>query len=96
MSTCGFWWITDLSTGLGENLAMIKMPNHSADAAVVDGGIGGSGNAFIVSNYSEHKDEAVAFVKFLMSAEEQTLKAEAGEGGLLNVTDVDTSQFYDT
>lgn len=94
MFTSGFWSISDLTTAFGENLAMIKMPNHRATAPLIDGGIGGSGNAFIVPNYSEHKDESVAFIKFLMSAEEQTLKAEMGEGGLLNVTDVDTAAFY--
>ena len=94
MSTGGFWVIDPSQEALGENLGMIKMPNFGADAPLQDGGIGGAGTAFIVSNYSAVKNEAVAFIKHLMSKEEQTLKAESGEGSLLNVTDVDTAQFY--
>lgn len=96
MTTGGFWVIADLRNALGENLGMIKLPNFSPDAPLKDGGIGGIGNAFIVSNYSEHKQEAVNFIKHLMSKEEQELKAGSGESGtLLNVTDVDATQFYD-
>src|SRR5690606_3759095 len=94
MSTGGFWVIDPSQEALGENLGMIKMPNFGADAPLQDGGIGGAGTAFIVSNYSAVKNEAVAFIKHLMSKEEQTLKAESGEGALLNVTDVATAQFY--
>jgi raffinose/stachyose/melibiose transport system substrate-binding protein len=93
--TSGFWSLADSRNALGDNLGMIKIPNFSADAPVKDGGIGGAGTAFIVSNYSQHKQEAVNFVKHLMSKEEQEQKAASGEGGsLLNVTDVDASQFY--
>lgn len=78
---------------MGDNLGMIKLPNYSPEAPILDGGIGGSGDCIIVSNYSEHKDEAVQFIKFLMSKEEMELYAASGEGGLLNVTDVDIRQF---
>ena len=94
-STAGFWAITSLQEALGDKLGMVKMPNFSAEAPIQNGGIGGVGNALVVSNYSQVKDEAVAFIKFLMSKEEQTLKAESGEGRLLNVTDVDTAKYYD-
>lgn len=94
MTTGGYWVITDAREALGDNLGMIKMPNFSPEAPLQDGGIGGAGTAFVVSNYSERKDEAVAFLKFLMSKEEQERKAESGEGSLLNVTDVDATQFY--
>ena len=50
----------------------------------------------IVSNYSEVKEQAVNFIKHLMSKEEQELKAASGEGSLLNVTDVDTSSTTPT
>lgn len=95
ITTGGFWVITSLQEALGDKLGMVKMPNFSPEAPLQDGGIGGVGNALVVSNYSEVKDEAVAFIKFLMSKEEQELKAASGEGRLLNVTDVDTAQFYD-
>lgn len=94
MTTAGFWIISDARKALGDRLGMVKIPNYSQDAPIKDGGIGGAGTAFIVSNYSAHKEEAVAFIKFLMSKEEQELKAESGEGSLLNVTDVDTTPYY--
>ena len=95
MTTAGFWVISDARTALGDNLGMIKMPNYSPEAPLQDGGIGGAGTAFVVSNYSEVKDQAVAFIKHLMSPEEQALKAESGEGSLLNVVDVDTAAYYE-
>lgn len=95
MTTGGFWVITSVQEALGDKLGMIKMPNYSPEAPIQDGGIGGVGNAFVVSNYSQVKEEAIAFIKFLMSKEEQTLKAKSGEGRLLNVTDVDTAEYYD-
>jgi raffinose/stachyose/melibiose transport system substrate-binding protein len=93
-TTGGFWVIEPLQEGLGDKLGMVKMPNFSADAPLQNGGIGGVGNAFVVSNYSPVKDEAIAFIKFLMSKEEQELKAKSGEGRLINVTDVDTAKYY--
>lgn len=95
MTTATFSVISDARTALGENLGMIKLPNISPSAPLQDGGIGGAGTAFIVSNYSEVKDQAVAFIKFLMSRDEQQLKAESSEGSLLNVTDVDTAALYE-
>jgi raffinose/stachyose/melibiose transport system substrate-binding protein len=94
MTTAGFWIISEGRDALGDSLGMIKMPNYSPEAPIKDGGIGGAGIAYIVSNYSQHKDEAVAFIKYLMSKEEQALNAQSGEGSLLNVTDVDTSKYY--
>ena len=94
MSTAGFWAIAPLRDGLGDKLGMVKMPNFGPEAPVQDGGIGGIGNAFMVSNYSAVKDEAVAFIKFLMSKEEQELKAKSGQGRLINVTDVDATALY--
>ncbi len=94
MTTSGFWTLSDARTALGDTLGMVKMPNYSPEARIQNGGIGGTGDAFIVSNYSAVKDQAVAFIKFLMSPEEQALKAESGEGSLLNVTDVDVKPYY--
>ena len=94
MTTAGFWAIAPLREGLGDKLGMVKMPNFSPEAPIQNGGIGGIGNAFMVSNYSAVKDEAVAFIKFLMSKEEQELKAKSGQGRLINVTDVDATDLY--
>ena len=79
---------------MGENLGMVKIPNYRADAPIVNGGIGGPGHALFVSNYSDQKDLAVKFIKFLMSPEEQVFKAQSGMSTLLNVTDVDGTQYY--
>ena len=94
MTTATFSILTDAREALGENLGMVKIPDYSTDAPLKSGGIGGAGTALIVSNYSGVKEQAVNFIKHLMSKEEQELKAASGEGTLLNVTDVDTSQYY--
>jgi raffinose/stachyose/melibiose transport system substrate-binding protein len=94
LTTAGFSTLNDAREAMGENLGMVKNPDYSTEAPLKSGGIGGAGTAFIVSNYSQVKEPAVDFIKFLMSAEEQALKAESGEGSLLNVTDVDTSAYY--
>ena len=94
LTTGGIWIANDALPSMGENLGMVKIPNFSASAPIVNGGIGGPGHALFVANYSEHKDEAVAFIKFLMSPEEQVFKAQSGQSTLLNVTDVDGTQYY--
>jgi raffinose/stachyose/melibiose transport system substrate-binding protein len=94
LTTNGAWSITDYGTALGDKLGMVKLPNFNADAGILNGGIGGSGQCLIVSNYSQQKDAAVAFIKYMVSAEEQTEKAKSPTGGLINVTDVDATQFY--
>jgi ABC-type glycerol-3-phosphate transport system substrate-binding protein len=95
MTTATFGIISNAREALGDNLGMIKLPNISPEAPLQDGGIGGAGTALVVANYSEVKEQAVAFIKHLMSPEEQQLKAESGEGSLLNVTDVDTADVYE-
>lgn len=94
MTTATFSILSDAREALGENLGMVKIPDFSTEAPLKSGGIGGAGTALIVTNYSEVKEQAVNFIKHLMSKEEQELKAASGEGSLLNVTDVDTSQYY--
>ena len=94
MTSATFSILSDAREALGENLGMVKIPDYSTEAPLKSGGIGGAGTALIVSNYSEVKEQAVNFIKHLMSKEEQELKAASGEGSLLNVTDVDTSQYY--
>ena len=92
-TTAGSWIINDGVKALGDNFGMVKIPDFVETAPIVHGGIGGPGTAFLVSNYSGRKDLAVAFIKFLMSKEEQLKKAESGEGAILNVTDVDFKNY---
>jgi raffinose/stachyose/melibiose transport system substrate-binding protein len=94
MTSATFSILTDAREALGESLGMVKIPDFSTEAPLKSGGIGGAGTALIVSNYSQVKEPAVNFIKHLMSKEEQELKAASGEGSLLNVTDVDTAQYY--
>ena len=95
MMTGGFGSIDNLREFFGDNLGMIKLPDYSADAPVTGGGIGGPGVAFIVSNYSENKEAAVALVKFLESPAELTLRAESGEGHLVNLAGINAADLYD-
>lgn len=95
MTTGGFGSIDDFREFFGDNLGMIKFPDYSADAPITHGGIGGPGVAFIVSNYSKNKEAAVALVKWLESPAELTLRAESGEGHLVNLAGFDASALYD-
>ncbi len=90
----GFWIISDARSALGDALGMAKMPNYSDDAPIKNGGVGNVGSAFVVSNYSQHKQEAVEFIKFLMSKEEQEQKAKDSTNNLVNVKDVDPDKLY--
>lgn len=88
------WGIEDMRQALGDNLGMQKLPDFSANVPVRNSGIGGSGTALIASNYSRHKAEAVKFIKFLLSEEEQTRRASDPNEGLINAVDVDVSKIY--
>jgi raffinose/stachyose/melibiose transport system substrate-binding protein len=94
MTTAGSWLIGDATKALGDDLGMVKIPDFIETAPITHGGIGGPGVALIVSNYSPNKELGIAFIKFLMSKDEQEKKAASGEGRLLNVTDVDVSKYY--
>jgi raffinose/stachyose/melibiose transport system substrate-binding protein len=94
MTTAGSWIINDGVKALGDNFGMVKIPDFIETAPITHGGIGGPGTAFIVSNYSPNKELGIAFIKFLMSKDEQEKKAASGEGAILNVTDVDFSKYY--
>jgi len=95
MTTGLFGSIDDMRGFFGEDLGMVKLPNFSADAPLLDGGIGGAGVAFIVSNYDPNVDAAVSFVKFLMSPAELELRAQSGEGHLVNLAGIDAAALYD-
>jgi raffinose/stachyose/melibiose transport system substrate-binding protein len=95
MTTGLFGSIDDLRVPFGDDLGMIKLPNFSADAPLLDGGIGGPGVAFIVSNYDPNIEAAVSFVKFLESPAELELRAQSGEGQLVNLAGFDAATVYD-
>lgn len=94
MTINGPWPIGDLRQALGNNLGMHKLPDFSPIVPVRNSGIGGAGTALIVSNYSKHKLEAVKFIKFLLSKDEQARRAADPNEGLINATDVDVSKIY--
>ncbi len=85
--------ITEARAALGEDFGMLRVPDYNESVQLHDGGVGGVGNSFVVTNYSKHKKEAVEFIKFLMSKEEQIHKIKSGEGSLTIVNDVDTKEY---
>jgi raffinose/stachyose/melibiose transport system substrate-binding protein len=95
MITGGFYNIDTMREFLGDDLGMIPIPDFSADAPITGGGIGGPGVAFIVSNYSQVKDAAISFVKFLESEEELLNRANSGEGHLVNLANINATEIYD-
>jgi raffinose/stachyose/melibiose transport system substrate-binding protein len=94
MTLDGPWPIADLRKALGDNLGVHKLPDFSTSSPIRNSGIGGAGTALIVSNYSKHKDEAVKFIKFLTSKDEQTHRAADPGEGLISAIDVDVSKLY--
>lgn len=95
MTIGGYWVIPDARKALGDDLGMMRIPNVNGDVKLPDSGIGGVGSNFVITNYSKHKKEAVDFIKFLSSKEEQENKFKAGEGTLTVVTDVDIAKLND-
>ncbi|MBO9608380.1 MAG: sugar ABC transporter substrate-binding protein [Paenibacillaceae bacterium] len=87
--------ITEARKALGDNFGMMKVPDYNESVQIHDGGVGGVGNAFVVTNYSKNKKEAVEFIKFLMSKEEQINKIKTGEGSLTIVNDINTNDYID-
>jgi len=85
--------ILNFSKEMGDNVGFMKIPDFSEDVKIHDGGPGGVGAAFVVTNYSEHKKETADFVKFLMSKEEQINKIKSGEARITVVNDVDVNEY---
>ncbi|CAK4845635.1 unnamed protein product [Aphanomyces euteiches] len=85
--------ILNFSEVMGDKMGFMKIPDFSEDVKIHDGGPGGVGAAFVVTNYSEHKKETADFVKFLMSKEEQINKIKSGEARITVVNDVDVNQY---
>jgi len=79
----GAWLIPDLKKNLGDKFGMIKIPDYNSTVVSSGTGLGGVGSAYFVTNYSEHKAEAVEFLKFLTSKEEQELLLKSGESSLV-------------
>ncbi|MCQ6564040.1 ABC transporter substrate-binding protein [Paenibacillus mendelii] len=93
ISPGGHGGIVSLRKVLGDDLGMMKIPDFSNDVAIHDGGVGGVGAAYVVTNYSENKKETVEFIKFILSKEEQIHYIESGEGSLTVTNDIDISQY---
>lgn len=85
--------ILNFSKEMGDKVGFMKIPDFSEDVKIHDGGPGGVGAAFVVTNYSEHKKETADFVKFLMSKEEQINKIKSGEARITVVNDVDVNEY---
>jgi raffinose/stachyose/melibiose transport system substrate-binding protein len=87
----GSWAIGTFLEALGKDLGYMRVPPVSQADKYVKTMIGGPAYAFLVSNYSQHPDEAVLFIKHEMTQEEQ--KAEFDQiGDLPNLKDFDYSK----
>jgi raffinose/stachyose/melibiose transport system substrate-binding protein len=86
--------IEDARKALKDDLGMCFLPNYDENVSIRDTGIGGTGAALIVSNYSKNKENALKLVKFLTSKEEETIQAQVNPATLINATDVDVSKIY--
>lgn len=88
----GSWLIPDLKKNLGDKFGMIKIPDYNSSVVSSGTGLGGVGSAYFVTNYSKHKAEAVEFLKFLTSKEEQEYLLKSGESSLVTskVADYDS------
>ena len=91
----GYGYLNDARAALGDDLGMMKIPNFSDDVVVKNGGIGGTGADFVVSKSSRHPEEAVKFILFLVSKEEQIARFKDGYGKLLNIKNADAREFAD-
>ncbi|MBW7455231.1 ABC transporter substrate-binding protein [Paenibacillus sepulcri] len=89
----GFGYINDARAALGDDLGMIKIPDFNDSVMVKGGGVGGTGADFVVSKSSEHPEEAVKFILFLVSEEEQSARFKDGYGKLLNMKDADVGSL---
>lgn len=86
--------LPDLRGGLGNDVAMTKLPNISPDAPVRDSGIGGPGQSFVIPTSSKHVEETVAFINFLNSKPQQIARAKLDEGPLPNVPGLADLKVY--
>lgn len=91
----GYGYLNDARAALGDNLGMIKIPDFSDNVLVKNGGIGGTGADFVVSKSSRHPEEAVKFILFLVSKDEQIARFKDGYGKLLNIKGADAAEFAD-
>ncbi|MDG0811695.1 ABC transporter substrate-binding protein [Cohnella rhizosphaerae] len=89
----GYGYLNDARAALGDDLGMMKIPDFNAEVLVKNGGIGGTGADFVVSKSSKHPEEAVKFILFLVSKEEQVARFKDGYGKLLNLKNVDPGEF---
>ncbi len=74
--------VSQMRERLKNGAAVGKLPNISA-AGVQGGTVGGTGVGFIVSKSSKRKEDAVAYIKHLLSQDEQKKFAESNEPGPL-------------
>ncbi|AJY75897.1 ABC transporter substrate-binding protein [Paenibacillus beijingensis] len=95
MITGGPWNVEDFQKAMGDDLGYMRFPDISEKAPITNGGLGGAGSGWVVTEYSAHKKEAVEFIKFMMSKEEKEEQLKGQLAFIVNVTDVDLSKFTD-
>ena len=77
----GQWLIPSALATLKDDLGMMKIPSLTADAKYPGTIVGGPGQCYVVTSYSKYPDQAVKFMKFLISKEEEETKITQREHG---------------
>ena len=90
----GSWLIPDLRAGLGDAVTMTRLPNVGGATSSLDGGIGGPGNAFVVTASAPDVAAAVEFINFLNSPAEQIARGKLAEPPMPNVVGLAAADVY--
>jgi raffinose/stachyose/melibiose transport system substrate-binding protein len=77
MAVSGSWDALVISKNLGDDFGMLPMPSIKADSVNFGAAIGGlGGDSVALTSYTKHPEEAVKFIKFLRSYDEDFKRFE--------------------
>lgn len=93
MNFDGSWRISAYYPALGEDLDCFAFPNISGGKGSSDAWIVNYGNATSISSSTKHPEEAIAFFKFLFSADRLKVLGDNGEMLALQNIDLDESKL---
>lgn len=91
----GSWDYVSISTALGSDLGIMRFPSYTTTDPYVDCLIGSPDGCICLSEYSKCKQQAVLFIKHLISSEEQ-LEYSKGTGFFPNLKNIDIASLTDT
>jgi ABC-type glycerol-3-phosphate transport system substrate-binding protein len=91
----GSWGYVSYSKAMGDNLGIMLFPSYNASDPYADCLIGSPDACICLSNYSKNKQQAVMFIKHLVSKDEQ-MQYSKDRGYFPNITNVDVSELTGT